>query len=74
MMDASGIASDDELFGTIPADIRARAALNLGKPMDELRLRRHMKALSERNADSGGMPTFLGAGTYNHFIPSSKQV
>lgn len=70
MMDASGIASDDELFSTIPADIRAKAALNLDGPMDELRLRRHMKSLSERNAGAGLMPSFLGAGTYNHFIPS----
>jgi len=70
MMDASGIASDDELFGTIPVGIRARAGLKLGEPMDELRLSRHMKALSERNADAGALPSFLGAGTYNHFIPS----
>lgn len=70
MMDASGIASEDALFSTIPEGIRSKASMKLPEPMDELRLRRHMKALSERNAHAGSITSFLGAGTYNHFVPS----
>jgi glycine dehydrogenase subunit 1 len=42
--------------------------LDLSKPMSELQLLEHMTGLSQRNKI---MKYFIGAGSYNHYIPSA---
>ena len=42
--------------------------LDLSKPMSELELLEHMTSLSQRNKI---MKYFIGAGSYNHYIPSA---
>ncbi len=42
--------------------------LNLPRPMSEFELMQHMKTLSEKNTI---LKYFLGAGSYNHYIPSA---
>jgi len=71
MLEEAGIGSFDELTAVIPSWIREKADMDLPPALDELALKRHLKALSDMNAESGSTPTFLGAGTYNHFIPSA---
>ena len=69
MLRAAGVDSVEALFNDIPADY-VRPPLNIPAPISELELRRELQALSDRNLNTGSTPCFLGAGAYNHFIPS----
>jgi len=71
MLKASGMESVEEIFKSIPDFLRAQAALNIPEPLDELALTRHMNDLSSRNINVDSIPSFLGAGAYNHFIPAA---
>jgi glycine dehydrogenase subunit 1 len=64
------ISSIDELFEDIPSDIRLDGELNIPKAVPESLLLKKMHGLSSRNKNANHYPTFLGAGTYDHYIPS----
>ncbi|MFH1924223.1 MAG: aminomethyl-transferring glycine dehydrogenase subunit GcvPA [Planctomycetota bacterium] len=70
MLEAIGVASVEELFETVPAELRLDRALNLPPAMGELELTAHLGALAARNAPAGESLCFLGAGSYDHFIPA----
>jgi len=70
MLETVGVESLDALFSTVPPDCRREAPMDLPAPMDEWGLLAHMEALS---VEGGGSPpggSFVGAGSYEHFIPS----
>lgn len=69
MLRAIGVASTEELFHDIPADVR-HPHLDLPPGMSEPEVIRHLQALGQQNRNVLEMPSFLGAGCYNHFIPS----
>jgi glycine dehydrogenase subunit 1 len=69
MLDAIGVASIDDLFLDIPADLR-KPALDVPSGLSELETLRHLRQLSEVNLDVEHYPSFLGAGAYRHFTPS----
>lgn len=71
MLDAIGVASVDKLFSDIPVQVRLAKALNLPKALSEPELVRHLRALSEKNRNLGELTCFLGAGSYDHFIPAA---
>ncbi len=71
MLAAIGVASVDDLFTAIPADVRFKGELNLPAPMGEQPLMAHLKELARQNRPATSAATFLGAGAYNHFIPSA---
>jgi glycine dehydrogenase subunit 1 len=62
--------SMDELFASIPTELRLKRPLNIPPAMSELELTQHMQALSRRNQSSGEVVCFLGGGSYDHFIPT----
>jgi glycine dehydrogenase subunit 1 len=70
MLDALGLQSIDDLFDAIPADLQFRQRLDIPPPMPELELRRHAGELAGRNEDVSCRPCFLGAGIYDHYVPS----
>lgn len=70
MLKAIGTASIDELFGDIPESIRLKRDLKLDNSKSELEVLRHIKALSDKNKDVNDLISFLGAGAYDHYIPS----
>ncbi|MGH2487898.1 MAG: glycine dehydrogenase, partial [Ktedonobacterales bacterium] len=70
MLRAVGVASFAELLAPVPDDVRLKRPLNLPAALAEPDLRRIMTALAERNADLDHFPSFLGAGSYDHYIPS----
>ena len=71
MLAAIGVASLDELFSSVPAALRSRAAIDLPPGMSEPELRRHVTAFASRNAGASGPAVFLGAGAYPHWIPAA---
>jgi glycine dehydrogenase subunit 1 len=70
MLDALGLQSIDDLFDAIPPDLQFRQRLDVPPPMPELELRRHAGELAGRNEDVSRRPCFLGAGLYDHYVPS----
>jgi len=71
MLAAIGLSAMEDLFADIPAGIRLNRPLDLPLPLPEQELVRHMRDLAGKNSPAGDLPCFLGAGAYDHFIPSA---
>lgn len=70
MLEAIGIDSIDELFKDIPENVRLNRELNLNPSMSELEVSRYLTKLSQKNKSINQLTCFLGAGAYDHYIPS----
>lgn len=70
MLAAVGVDTIDDLFSDIPASIRFQGELPVSPALDEYALTRHMAALAGKNADADRYISFLGAGIYDHHVPS----
>jgi len=70
MLAAIGVAEIAELFADIPASLRLTRELNLPAPEAEPILLKNLKSLAARNISAGEAVVFLGAGTYDHYVPS----
>jgi glycine dehydrogenase subunit 1 len=68
MLAAIGVASIDELFRDIPADVRFRRDLNVPPALAEADLTRHLEQLAAKNVLDD--VSFLGAGMYDHYVPA----
>ncbi len=66
-----GCDSEDTLFKNIPEGIRLDRDLNLPGPFTEMELYHYMKKIAEKNITAEKYICFLGAGAYDHYIPSS---
>ncbi len=71
MLQAIGVDTLDGLFSGIPEDCRRSDDLNLPKPLSEWELNDHMGKLADSMAVSPEYKIFMGAGSYEHFIPES---
>jgi len=69
MLAALGIDSIDQLFADIPDEFR-NPTLNLPAPLSELEIQRELGGMAAKNRPLGSGPSFLGAGSYDHFIPA----
>ena len=69
MLAALGIDSIDQLFADIPEEFR-NPTLDLPPPLSELEIQRELGGMAAKNRPLGSGPSFLGAGCYDHFIPS----
>ena len=70
MLAVIGVESMEDLFTDIPDEIRLKEALAIPAAVSESELLKQMKDLAEKNVSAGQMPIFMGAGTYDHYIPS----
>lgn len=70
MMAVIGISGIDALFADIPEDLKLKKPLDLPESMPEQELEAHMRRLAGMNTHSGNSICFLGAGAYDHFVPS----
>ena len=71
MLQVVGVDSIDDLFPTIPDDCRCPEALDLPEAMTEWELNSYMDQLAGKNAISPEYKIFMGAGSYDHYIPAS---
>ncbi len=69
MLNIVGVKDLENLYASIPLDCRRSATLNLPGPLTEWQLDEHMAALSGEIAVSPHCKVFVGAGSYEHFIP-----
>lgn len=70
MLEKIGVTSMEELFSDIPREVRLGRNLNLPPAMSELELKAHIQELSLLDRDFEESLYFLGAGAYDHYIPS----
>ncbi len=70
MLAAIGVSSVEELFEVVPEDVRF-PRVELPPPLSEAELLRELRRLSGKNANAQTHSVFLGAGAYNHFVPSA---
>ena len=70
MLGVIGAASMEELLIRIPGKARLPRPLGIPASIAETDLIRHMKALAARNADADSHVCFMGAGSYDHYVPS----
>jgi glycine dehydrogenase subunit 1 len=70
MLEAIGVGSVDELFADVSEGVRLGGPLNLpaGKPEQEVY--GYLRDLAARNVSTEDEVSFLGAGMYDHFVPS----
>jgi glycine dehydrogenase subunit 1 len=71
MLAACGAAGMDDLFAVIPPECRRSRPMVLPGPLTEWELNAHIDALADRIAAAPGHKVFLGAGSYDHFIPAA---
>ncbi|MDP9325245.1 MAG: aminomethyl-transferring glycine dehydrogenase subunit GcvPA, partial [Candidatus Dormibacteraeota bacterium] len=69
MLAEVGAASQEELFATVPEELRHELALPEG--LSEQQLVEFFAGLSQENRDLGQFHSFLGAGAYRRFIPAA---
>lgn len=70
MLQTVGVSSVDDLFSDIPSHLRERAQAGIGDALSEMEVRRKMSALAARNVGFEQAACFLGAGSYDHYIPA----
>ncbi len=70
MLDVVGARSVDDLFTVIPQDIRLDGPLDIPLGVSEPEVLRDLGALAARNRSADDLVCFMGAGAYDHHIPS----
>ena len=70
MLARIGAASVEALLANVPAKARLSRPLALPAAMAEGDLVRHLRGIAGRNANADDFACFLGAGSYDHAIPS----
>jgi glycine cleavage system P protein (glycine dehydrogenase) subunit 1 len=70
MLATIGVGSVEDLLVRIPPQARLGRPLDLPAPQAEPDLVRHLRGLAAVNADADAYVCFLGAGSYDHAIPS----
>lgn len=70
MMATIGIDSIEELFADIPSSIRFDREFDLRPAKSEPALLKELTKLAAKNVNTMEATSFLGAGVYNHYIPT----
>lgn len=70
MLAEIGKGSAQELFSAIPETARLKRKLDLPPALSEMELAAYMRDLSGKNSNLDEYACFLGAGAYDHYIPS----
>lgn len=70
MLEHMGLSSIEDLLTPVPEEVRLGRPLNLPPALSEFDLKRVMGMLATRNKQLDSTISFLGAGSYDRFIPS----
>jgi glycine dehydrogenase subunit 1 len=69
MLEAIGLQSQDQLFDSVPEDLKGR--VHLADGLSELELTELFAGLARQNQDLTRWHSFLGAGAYRRFTPAA---
>jgi len=70
MLEKLGLSSLEDLLAPVPENVRLRRPLNLPPALSEPDLKRLLNGMAAKNKNLDVVVSFLGAGTYDHAIPS----
>jgi len=70
MLDFISVKSIEDLFKDIPDNLKLNRELNIDKGLSELEVEKIMTNLANKNKSIEDLICFLGAGMYDHYIPS----
>ncbi|OZB90655.1 aminomethyl-transferring glycine dehydrogenase subunit GcvPA [Paenibacillus sp. XY044] len=70
MLATIGVSTLEDLFKDIPEEIRFKGELPVSPGLNEYALTTHLSELAAKNANTDQYASFLGAGIYDHHIPS----
>ena len=70
MLQTIGVDSIEDLFSEIPEEIRFKGELNIKPKKDETSLLKELGRIARKNVTSETHASFLGAGVYDHFVPT----
>jgi glycine cleavage system P protein (glycine dehydrogenase) subunit 1 len=69
MLQAIGLGSAEELFDSIPQELRLQRPLNTPAALSEIELLDRFEQMGARNAGARRI-SFMGGGAYSHYIPT----
>jgi len=70
MLSAIGVDTIEDLFSDIPREVRLQRELDLPPSLSETEAVKHLSSLAAKNKNLNDNISFMGAGVYDHFIPS----
>ncbi len=70
MLATIGVKSVEDLFSDIPQEVRLQREMDLPPALAESEVLKHLNSLAAKNKHFNNCVSFMGAGVYDHFIPS----
>ncbi len=70
MLETLGMKDLEDMFNDIPKEARLGRELDLDAPKSEIEVQKLMHGLADKNTATDKLVCFLGAGSYDHYIPS----
>ena len=70
MLETIGVKEPGDLYVDIPAAVKLNEPLDLPEALSEFELKRHVEGMLAKNVSCGEKLSFLGAGCYQHHVPS----
>lgn len=70
MLKACKVNSIDDLFSDIPDNLKLKRDLELEESKSELEVSQIVKNIADKNISTEELTCFLGAGAYDHYVPS----
>ncbi|WP_090831097.1 MULTISPECIES: aminomethyl-transferring glycine dehydrogenase subunit GcvPA [unclassified Bacillus (in: firmicutes)] len=70
MLETIGVKSVDELFSDIPESVQFKGEYKIKQAKPETTLMKELTVLAGKNADLKRNTSFLGAGVYDHYMPT----
>jgi glycine dehydrogenase subunit 1 len=70
MLRAVGVETIEDLLASVPREVRLQRPLDLPAALPEPNVKRVLASLAAQNADLDSYVSFLGAGSYDHVVPS----
>ena len=65
-----GVSSLEDLLQPVPGALRLKRPLNLPAGKSEQEVTAQMTAMARKNLHAADLVSFLGAGSYDHFVPA----
>ena len=70
MLERIGVGSIEDLFADVPASVRLGRALDIPGGKSEQEVYAYLRDLAAQNVSTEDEVSFLGAGMYDHYVPS----
>jgi glycine dehydrogenase subunit 1 len=70
MLKVTGHDTIEDLFNCIPDDLKTKEGIDIPESLTEWELNAHMEELASKNIACKDYKCFIGAGSYDHYIPA----